>query len=107
MHGLGGRRVAASFGIMRSTEAPRDELVRFLAGGIARLPYSVPLTESLVVERLLSKKVFAQGVSLVATDGGKSYTLSETKEILGRAGFADFEVVDIALASRLLIARKV
>ena len=43
---------------------------------------------------------------LVATEGGKSYTLTETREILERAGFGGFETVDVAMASRLLIARK-
>jgi len=43
---------------------------------------------------------------LVGTDGGKSYTLTETQEILAAAGFGDFQTVEVATASRLLIARK-
>jgi ubiquinone/menaquinone biosynthesis C-methylase UbiE len=43
---------------------------------------------------------------LVATEAGKSYTLSETREILERVGFEDFDTVEVAAASRLLVARK-
>lgn len=43
---------------------------------------------------------------LVATEGGKSYTLRETREILEKTGFRDFQTVELSAASRLLIARK-
>jgi len=43
---------------------------------------------------------------LVGTEQGRSYTLTETKEILERAGFGDFRTVAVAAASTLLIARK-
>lgn len=43
---------------------------------------------------------------LVATEGGKSYTLRETRQILHEAGFHEFQTVDLSAASRLLIARK-
>ncbi len=42
---------------------------------------------------------------LVATEGGKSYTLRETREIFRNAGFRDFRSIDLAADSRLLIAR--
>jgi hypothetical protein len=43
---------------------------------------------------------------LVGTEHGRSYTLNETREILERAGFGGFRTVEVAAASRLLIARK-
>ena len=43
---------------------------------------------------------------LVGTERGKSYTLTETKEILSEIGFGNFEKIDVAAASGLLIAKK-
>lgn len=43
---------------------------------------------------------------LVGTENGRSYTLTETREMLDEIGFSDFETVDVAVASRLLIGRK-
>lgn len=42
---------------------------------------------------------------LVGTGEGKSYTLSETRELLARAGFGGFRVVEVARASALLVGR--
>ena len=42
---------------------------------------------------------------LVNTEAGKSYTVSETKEILTEAGFGQFREIPVAMASRLLIAQ--
>jgi hypothetical protein len=43
---------------------------------------------------------------LVGTERGRSYTLSETREMLTEMGFTDFRAIEVATASRLLIARK-
>jgi len=43
---------------------------------------------------------------LVGTEQGRSYTLSETREMLTEMGFTDFRAIEVAAASRLLIARK-
>jgi len=43
---------------------------------------------------------------LVGTEQGKSYTLTETVEILTAAGFGDFQTVPVARASSLLMARR-
>ena len=43
---------------------------------------------------------------LVNTQSGRSYTLSESKASLERAGFGDFETIDVATASRFLVGRK-
>ena len=43
---------------------------------------------------------------LVGTEQGRSYTLSETREMLTEMGFTDFRAIEVATASRLLIARK-
>jgi predicted O-methyltransferase YrrM len=43
---------------------------------------------------------------LVHTEGGKSYTWRETEDLLGAAGFGDFERHEVAVASGLLVARK-
>ena len=43
---------------------------------------------------------------LVNTECGKSYTLTETKDLLTQAGFGKFKTIEVAMASRLLIARK-
>lgn len=43
---------------------------------------------------------------LVATEQGKSYTLSETRELLRRAGFGGFRAVEVAAHSRVLEARR-
>jgi ubiquinone/menaquinone biosynthesis C-methylase UbiE len=42
---------------------------------------------------------------LVGTEAGRSYTLRETQEMLSRVGFTDFQEVEVAAASKLLIAR--
>jgi SAM-dependent methyltransferase len=42
---------------------------------------------------------------LTATEGGKSYTWTETQELLAAAGFGRFERMPVAMASGLLIAR--
>ena len=42
---------------------------------------------------------------LMGTQGGKSYTLSETEEILQRCGFGNFKTIEVAAASKLLVAR--
>jgi ubiquinone/menaquinone biosynthesis C-methylase UbiE len=42
---------------------------------------------------------------LMGTKGGKSYTRTETKEILKRCGFGDFKTIEVAAASELLVAR--
>jgi len=42
---------------------------------------------------------------LMGTEGGKSYMESETKEILSRCGFGDFDTIEVAAASKLLIAQ--
>lgn len=44
---------------------------------------------------------------LLGTPGGKSYTLSETRDLLRAAGFGDFETLEVATHSRLLVARAV
>ena len=44
---------------------------------------------------------------LVNTEAGKSYTVSETQEILKEAGFGQFREIPIAMASRLLIAQAI
>ena len=43
---------------------------------------------------------------LVGTEQGRSYTLTETREMLEEMGFTDFRAIEVATASRLLIARK-
>ena len=43
---------------------------------------------------------------LVGTAAGKAYTLAETEALLQQAGFGSFRAVDVATASRLLIARR-
>lgn len=43
---------------------------------------------------------------LVGTQGGKSYTYSETQQLLRQAGFDDFAREPVASASALLIARR-
>ena len=43
---------------------------------------------------------------LVGTEQGRSYTLSETRAMLEEMGFADFRAIEVATASRLLIAHK-
>ncbi|MBU0741155.1 methyltransferase domain-containing protein [bacterium] len=43
---------------------------------------------------------------LVATQQGRAYTRSETIEALGDAGFDDFEVVDVAKHSQVIIGHK-
>jgi ubiquinone/menaquinone biosynthesis C-methylase UbiE len=40
---------------------------------------------------------------LVNTDGGKSYTEAETRDLMRQAGFGDFRTVPVAMASRLLL----
>lgn len=43
---------------------------------------------------------------LVGTEGGRSYTRSETTDALSAVGFADFEVVDVAVHSQVIIGHK-
>ena len=43
---------------------------------------------------------------LTATAGGKSYTFNETRRILSEAGFQNFQTLDVAAASALLIGTK-
>ncbi|MFP4380220.1 MAG: methyltransferase [Candidatus Sumerlaeia bacterium] len=43
---------------------------------------------------------------LVNTEGGKSYTEKETREIMSRAGFGQFKTLPVASASALLIGDK-
>jgi len=42
---------------------------------------------------------------LVNTKGGKTYTRTEVMALLNQAGFADFEVVDVATSSQVIICR--
>lgn len=42
---------------------------------------------------------------LVGTEAGKSYTLAETRRMMAEAGFGDFETLEVAMNSRLLIGR--
>lgn len=43
---------------------------------------------------------------LVGTEGGRSYTLTETREMMTRAGFGEFKTIEVAMFSRLLAGRK-
>ncbi len=43
---------------------------------------------------------------LVNTEGGKSYTFTEMKELLARAGFGDLETVEIARNSMVIVGRR-
>ncbi len=40
---------------------------------------------------------------LVNTQGGKTYTRSEALDLLGKAGFGDFEVIDVATQSQVIV----
>jgi SAM-dependent methyltransferase len=43
---------------------------------------------------------------LVSTPAGRSYTLEQAQQMRAAAGFADFQTISVATASRLLMARK-
>ena len=43
---------------------------------------------------------------LVNTEGGKSYTFTEMKDLLAKAGFDDLETVEIARNSRVIVGRR-
>lgn len=43
---------------------------------------------------------------LVGTEGGRSYTAGETREMMARAGFGGFATTEVAMHSKLLVGRK-
>ena len=73
-------------------------------------PNGTLIIKDFFLDETRTKPVFAAIFSvnmLVGTESGKSYSVSETREILEKAGFSGFEVIEVASASKLLIARKV
>ena len=75
----------------------------------ALVPGGRVIVKDFFLEDSLSEPAAAAQFSvnmLVNTDGGKSYSRSETESLLAAAGFGDFEFVAVARASGLILGRR-